>query len=236
MINYNNLTLAQATAIQNELSTQLRFDLAKEQNFKTIGGADISFNKGSNQFFAAIVLLSFPNMTLQGYALAHGSSDFPYIPGFLGFREIPSLLKAWEMIPDKPDILVLDGQGILHPRKMGIASHFGVLTRHLTIGCAKNLLFGKYEEPGLQKFSESPVYGHHEISGYALRTKERIQAVYISPGYGLDVSQALAVIHRCTGRYRIPEPTRIAHEIVNQFRIGSLQEGYHKITQNPELF
>lgn len=236
MINYNNLTLAQATAIQNELSTQLRFDLAKEQDFTTIGGADISFNKGSNQFFAAIVILSFPHMTLQGYALAQGSSDFPYIPGFLGFREIPSLLKAWEMIPDKPDMLVLDGQGILHPRKMGIASHFGVLTRHLTIGCAKNLLFGKYEEPGLQKFSESPVYGHHEISGYAIRTKERAQPVYISPGYGLDVSQALAVIRRCTGKYRIPEPTRIAHEIVNQFRIGSLQEGYRAIIQNPELF
>lgn len=236
MINYNHLTLTQASAIQDELSAQLRFDLATKQDFNTIGGADISFNRGSNQFFAAIVLLRFPYMTLQGYALARGSSDFPYIPGFLGFREIPSLLTAWEMIPDKPDLMVLDGQGILHPRKMGIASHFGVLTQHLTIGCAKNSLFGKYEEPGLQKYSHSPVYAHHEISGYALRTKDRTLPVFVSPGYGLDVSQALAVIHKCIGKYRVPEPTRIAHEIVNQFRTGNLKEGYHKIIQNPELF
>ena len=238
MIGYDNLTISQATAIQDELRAQLRFDLVTEQNFNTIGGADISFNKGSNQFFAAIVVLSFPNMTLQSYALARGSSDFPYIPGFLGFREIPSLLKAWEMIPvpDKPDLLVLDGQGILHPRKMGIASHFGVLTRHPTIGCAKNSLFGKYEEPGLQKYADSPIYGHHEISGYALRTKDRTQPVYVSPGYGLDVPQALAIMRRCIGKYRIPEPTRIAHEIVNRFRTGDLKEGYHKIIQNPELF
>lgn len=233
---YNHLTLPQATAIQEELSTQLRFDLVKDLNFSTIGGADISFNKGSNQFFAAIVLLSFPYMTLQGYALAHGSSDFPYIPGFLGFREIPSLLNAWDLIPDKPDVLVLDGQGILHPRKMGIASHFGVLTQHLSIGCAKNLLFGKYEEPGLLKFSQSPIYGHAEVSGYALRTKDRTQPVFVSPGYGLDVAQAMVVIRKCVGKYRIPEPTRIAHEIVNRFRTGDLKEGYHQIIQNPGLF
>lgn len=236
MISYDNLTLTQATAIQDDLRAKLRFDLAEDVDFNTIGGADISFNKGSNQFFAAIVILSFPNMTLQSYALAHGSSDFPYIPGFLGFREVPSLLKAWDMIPNKPDVLVLDGQGILHPRKMGIASHFGVLTQHLTLGCAKNSLFGKYEEPRLEKYSESPIYAHHEVLGYALRTKDRTQPVYISPGYGLNTSQVLTIIRKCIGKYRIPEPTRIAHEIVNQFRTGHLQEGYHKITQNPELF
>ncbi|MCJ0743353.1 endonuclease V [Pedobacter montanisoli] len=236
MICYDNLTLAEATAIQNELKSELRFDLAENLDFKTVGGADISFNKGSNQFFAAIVILNFPRMTLQGYALAHGISNFPYIPGFLGFREVPSLLKAWDMIPNKPDVLILDGQGILHPRKMGIASHFGVLTKHLTMGCAKKSLFGKYEEPDLQKYSDSPIYGHHEILGYALRTKDRTQPVYVSPGYGLNVSQSLNLICKCMGKYRIPEPTRIAHEIVNQFRTGYLKEGYHKIPQNPELF
>lgn len=214
----------------------MRFDLAKDLDLTTIGGADISFNQGSNEFFAAIVVLSFPNMALQGYALARGSSEFPYVPGFLGFREVPSLLKAWELIPEKPDVLVLDGQGILHPRKLGIATHFGVLTQHLTIGCAKSSLFGKYETPGLEQFSASLVYIHGGVSGYALRTKAGVQPVYVSPGYGLDVSQALAVIRSCTGRYRIPEPTRLAHEIVNRFRTGNLQEGYHQVIQNPELF
>lgn len=236
MINYDNLSIARASAIQEELSAQLRFDLAGGREFTTIGGADISFNKGSNEFFAAIVLLSFPNMVLQGYALARGSSDFPYVPGYLGFREVPSLLKAWELIPDKPDLLVLDGQGILHPRQMGIASHFGVLEQHLTIGCAKNSLFGKYETLGLQKYAASPIYGHGGIAGYALRTKDGVQPVYISPGYGINVPQSLAVIRKCVGRYRIPEPTRLAHEIVNRFRTGELKEGFHKVVQNPELF
>ncbi len=202
MTNSPNLTITEATAIQEELGAQLRFDLVKDPDLHTIGGADISFNKGSNELFAAIVILSFPYMTLQGYALARGSSDFPYIPGFLGFREVPSLLKAWEMISDKPDVLVLDGQGILHPRRMGIASHFGVLTRQLTIGCAKNSLFGKYETLGLQKYAASPIYGHGGIAGYALRTKDGVQPVFVSPGYGIDVPQSLAVIRKCIGRYR----------------------------------
>lgn len=236
MINYDNLSIDQANVIQDQLRAGLRFDLAGGKDFTAIGGADISFNKGSSEFFAAIVLLSFPNMVLQGYALAKGSSDFPYIPGYLGFREVPSLLKAWELIPDKPDLLVLDGQGILHPRQMGIASHFGVLTGHSTIGCAKNSLFGKYEPLGLQKYAASPIYGHGGIAGYALRTKDGVQPVYISPGYGINVPQALAVMRQCIGKYRIPEPTRIAHEVVNRFRTGELNAGFHKVMQHPELF
>lgn len=236
MINYDNLSIVQATAIQDELRAGLRFDLAGEREFTTIGGADISFNKGSSEFFATIVVLGFPNMVLQAYALARGSSDFPYVPGYLGFREVPSLLKAWELIPQKPDILVLDGQGILHPRQMGIASHFGVLTQHLTIGCAKNSLFGKYEPLGLEKYAASPIYGHGGVAGYALRTKDGVQPVYISPGYGINVPQSLAVMRKCIGKYRIPEPTRIAHEVVNKFRMGELKEGFHKVIQNPELF
>lgn len=236
MINYDNLSIVQATAIQDELRAGLRFDLAGGREFTTIGGADISFNKGSNEFFAAIVLLSFPNMVLQAYALARGSSDFPYVPGYLGFREVPSLLKAWELIPQKPDLLVLDGQGILHPRQMGIAAHFGVLTHHLTIGCAKNSLFGKYEPLGLQKYAASPIYGHGGVAGYALRTKDAVQPVYISPGYGINVPQTLAVMRQCIGKYRIPEPTRIAHEVVNRFRKGEVKEGFHIVPQNGKLF
>ncbi len=236
MINYDNVSIEQAAALQDQMRACLRFDLAGERELTTIAGADISFNKGSNAFFAAIVLLSFPNMVLQAFALARGSSNFPYVPGYLGFREVPSLLKAWELIPQKPDLLVLDGQGILHPRQMGIASHFGVLTHHPTIGCAKNSLFGQYEPLGLQKYAASPIYGHGGVAGYALRTKDGVQPVYISPGYGLNVAQSLAIMRQCIGKYRIPEPTRIAHEIVNRFRIGELKEGFHKVAQSPELF
>ena len=236
MMLYDNITLMQAVAIQEELSTVLRFNLVQNLDFRSIAGADISFNKGSNTFYAAIVVLRLPDMRLISYSLSRGSSDFPYIPGFLGFREIPSLLKAWEMITEKPDLLVLDGQGILHPRRMGIAAHFGVLTHQLTIGCAKNSLFGKYAEPGILKYSESPVYAHGGIAGYALRTKDHALPVFVSPGYGMDASQAVSVIRKCIGKYRIPEPTRIAHDMVNRFRTGDLNEGYHIVPQNKELF
>lgn len=223
-------------SLQEELSAVLRFDLLPDTDIRSIAGADISFNKGSNAFFAAIVVLRFPDMVLQSYALAHGSSDFPYVPGYLGFREVPTLLKAWELIPDKPDILVLDGQGILHPRRMGIAAHFGVLTGQVTIGCAKNALFGQYEAPALQALASNPVYAHGGVAGHVLRTKAGTKPVFVSPGYGLDVAQALALVRKCIGRYRIPEPTRIAHDTVNAFRKGALKAGFQKVVQHGELF
>lgn len=238
MINYDHLSIAEAILIQEELRKQLKFNTPDEADFKNIAGADISYNKNSNMLYAAIVILSYPQLVPQAYALAKTEIDFPYVSGFLAFREVPALLKAWALIPQPPDLMVLDGQGILHPRKMGIAAHFGVLTGINTIGCAKNSLYGQFEEPPLAKQTTSPIYEKHSptLIGYALRTKDHTKPMYISPGYGLSVSKSLAIMKKCVGNYRIPEPTRLAHNVVNEFRLGQLKEGFHLLQQAPQLF
>ena len=238
MIDYNKTTIAEAILIQEEFRKQLKFEVADDAPIQTIAGADISFNKNSNTLYAAIVILSYPQMALKSYALVTAETEFPYVSGFLGFREVPALLKAWELILEKPDLVVLDGQGILHPRRMGIASHFGVLTQTPTIGCAKSSLYGLYTEPDVAKYSTSLITEKQTQThiGYALRTKDHTKPVYVSPGYGFSLPKSLAIMKKCIGRYRIPEPTRIAHEIVNEFRLGKLKAGLTFIDQIPELF
>ncbi|MGJ1431040.1 deoxyribonuclease V [Sphingobacterium spiritivorum] len=235
-MDYNKLTIQEATEIQEDLRQKLRFDRPDTQAIYTIGGADISFNKNSEILYAAIVILNYPDMTLHSYALATGHSSFPYIPGYLAFREVPALLNAWSLLPSRPDVLVLDGQGILHPRQMGIASHFGVLTGQATIGCAKNSLYGAHADLARFKGASTPIVDGATHIGHLLRTKEAVKPVFISPGYGLTVNKSLEVIQQCTGRYRIPEPTRLAHNIVNDFRTGKLKPGYHKVQQPLSLF
>src|ERR1044072_4034972 len=148
MLNYNDTSLIEATKIQNELRQKVSLQTFKK-NIKTIAGGDISHNKFSNTVYAGIVVLSYPDMVVQSYSLVEAETKFPYVPGYLGFREVPALLQAWEQLPEKPDLMVLDGQGITHPRRMGIAPHFGVLADNPAIGCAKNMLFGKYNPLGL---------------------------------------------------------------------------------------
>jgi deoxyribonuclease V len=235
MLNYDTITLTEATALQNEMrqSISLQSDFTA---ITTIAGGDISHNKDTDVIYAGIVVLSYPQMVLQSYSLVVAKTKFPYVPGFLGFREVPALLQAWEQLPQKPDIMVLDGQGITHPRRMGIASHFGLLTNHPAIGCAKNMLFGNYPPLPLEKLGSSPITGHNELLGYALRTKAGVKPVYISPGHKVSVEDSLTIIKNCVLKHRIPEPTRIAHDKVNLLRVGRLQPGYHKAEIQTDLF
>ncbi|GEP51749.1 endonuclease V [Flavobacterium noncentrifugens] len=226
MITYDHISIPEATQIQLEMREKIVLK-PFEKRIRTIAGADISFNKFSNTVFAGIVVLSYPEMELLSYSLVEMETIFPYVSGYLAFREVPSLLRAWEQLPEKPDVLVLDGQGITHPRKMGIASHFGVLENQPTIGCAKSMMFGKFDDLGLEKNSSSAIFGKGELLGYALRTKNAVKPIYISPGNLITVEESLEVIRDCVGKYRIPEPTRVAHDMVNLFRTGKLETGYH---------
>ena len=235
MLNYNTISLTEATEIQNRLRENISL-LTENKNITTIAGADISHNKDTDIVYAGIVILSYPNMQVLSYSLVIDKTNFPYIPGYLGFREVPALIKAWEQIPQKPDLIVLDGQGITHPRRMGIASHFGLLTNSPAIGCAKNMLYGKYSPLGLEKYSNSPIINNNEKLGYALRTKDNVKPVFISPGHKVSVEDSLEFITPCILKHRIPEPTRIAHEKVNLFRTGKLKEGYHLENVQGELF
>ncbi len=228
MITYDTTSITEATQLQKKMSERLIIK-PLDKPIKTIGGADISFNKYSTTVYAGIVIFSYPEMVMQSYSLITAETNFPYVSGYLAFREIPALMQAWEQLPQKPDLMILDGQGITHPRTMGIASHFGLLANLPSIGCAKSMLFGKFEELGIEKFSVSKIIGKSEKLGYALRTKRAVNPVYISPGHLIDTEDSLKVMKNCTGNYRIPEPTRMAHHIVNDFRTGKLQPGFHRL-------
>ncbi len=223
---YEGITVPQATEIQRELRTQLNV-AERELEITTIGGADISLNLYSTTIYAGIILLSFPQLQPLAYSLVKAETRFPYVPGYLAFREVPALVKVWEQMNTKPDVLVVDGHGIAHPRRMGIAAHFGSLTGQPSMGCAKKILFGKFEEPIADMGSATPIMDKEEQIGYAFRSKSRTAPVYVSPGHLMGMNNTLDIIRQCTGKYRIPEPTRLAHELVNRFRKGELPEGYH---------
>lgn len=226
MISYEGLKIPEATIIQKEL--RQRVDVNERRlNVNVIAGADISLNLYSTTVYAGIILLSFPQLIPLGYSVVKAETRFPYVPGYLAFREVPSLVRAWEQLLLKPDLLVVDGHGIAHPRRLGIATHFGIVTGQATMGCAKKILCGKFNDPAIEKDSFTTIIDKEEQVGWAFRSKSKTAPVYISPGHNVGLNNCIDVITQCTGKYRIPEPTRLAHELVNKFRRGELNEGYY---------
>lgn len=214
-----DLTRGEAIEVQQRLRNLVRLQpLTRPVN--TIAGADISYNKYSETVYAGIVVLSLPDLRIIESAGVRSIAKFPYIPGLLSFREAPSLLEAWDKLKTKPDVLMLDGQGIAHPRRFGIACHIGVLLDWPTIGCAKSILVGKYGELGLEAGSRSPLIDKGEQVGVALRTKNKVAPVYVSPGHLIDLDSAVDLVLRSITKYRLPETTRQAHLLVNRLRVA----------------
>jgi deoxyribonuclease V len=212
-----NVTPEEAVEIQNQLRMQL--DLQSEpQRIETVAGVDVSYDKGSDWLFAAIVVLRLPELQLIASASATATVPFPYIPGLLSFRECPAVLQAWEQLAVTPDCIICDGQGIAHPRRLGIASHLGLWLDIPTIGCAKSLLVGAYREPGAKRGSMAPLLHRKEQVGVILRTKDNISPVFVSPGHKITLSKAVEIVLACCTKYRLPEPTRRAHLLVNEIR------------------
>ena len=226
---YNNITVTEAAALQKSMREKVVLQKPEDFQITTVAGSDISFNKFETTVYAGIIILQFPSLQPIAYSLVQTEVTFPYVPGYLAFREVPALLQAWEQLPKKPDILIADGHGIAHPRRMGIATHFGVLTDGTTIGCAKKKLWGKYELPDDVRGAHTPLFDKGEMIGSVLRTRPNVKPVFISPGHKMSVTDSLEIVLQCMGKYRIPEPTRKAHELVNQFRKGTLQAGYHQL-------
>lgn len=235
-LSYEGLKIPEATQIQNSLREKVQAQERDLSGMRTIGGADISLNLYSTTIYAGIILLSFPQLQPIAYSVIKAETRFPYVPGYLAFREVPALARAWEQMPAKPDLLVVDGHGIAHPRRMGIAAHFGAATGQASMGCAKKILTGKFEEPALEQGAFTPIMDKGEQIGYAFRSKAKTAPVFVSPGHLLGMKNSLQIIRQCTGRYRIPEPTRLAHELVNRFRTGQIPEGYHLMDSPPTLF
>jgi deoxyribonuclease V len=214
-----DLTRGEAIEVQKRLRNLVRLQpLARPVN--TIAGADISFNKYSDTVYAGIVVMRLSDLQIIESAGVRSVSKFPYIPGLLSFREAPSLLEVWEKLKTKPDVLMLDGQGIAHPRRFGIACHVGVLLDWPTIGCAKSILVGKHGELGLEAGSRTPLIDKGEQVGVALRTKNKVAPVYVSPGHLIDLDSSIDLVLRSITRYRLPETTRQAHLLVNRLRVA----------------
>lgn len=177
---------------------------------RTVGGVDVSYKDVSH---AVVVSLAFPSLEVVEQAEAIRETSFPYVPGLLSFREIPSVLDALAKLSALPDVLICDGQGYAHPRRLGLASHLGVYLDHPTVGCAKTRLIGRYAEPGPNAGDFTPLVDHSEIIGVALRSKAGTNPLFVSAGHRIDLETAVELVVRCTRGYRMPEPTRLADKL-----------------------
>jgi len=214
-----NLTPADAIAVQNSLRSRVRLHFPGNlEDVRRIAGADISFNRREPRLYAALVILSFPDLQVVATHTHIADVTFPYIPGLLSFREVPALWPLLETAADQFDVLICDGQGIAHPRRFGLASHIGVLLNKPSIGCAKSRLVGQYREPDGEKGSFSYLYDDDEVIGAVVRTRRGVKPVFVSPGHLMDVDTAVRMVLMATRKYRLPEPTRQAHILVNQLR------------------
>jgi len=194
------------------------------ERIQIVAGCDMSFSKGSGKGFAAVCLFRFPDLELIETATAVGDVDFPYIPGLLSFREVPLLAEAYRNLRHKPNVLICDGQGYAHPRRLGLACHLGIELDIPTAGAAKSRLVGEYEEPGQVKGSSSALTHGEEIIGAVLRTRDGVKPIFVSPGHKMNFSTAVALVLACSPKYRIPEPTRLADMKVAELKRNWLRE------------
>jgi deoxyribonuclease V len=199
-----------------QIQENLRNRITLENTFtevRTIGGADVAYSKDRNFLFAAIVGLSFPKMEPLDSATARGEIPFPYIPGLLSFREGPILINTFQKLKIKPDVMIYDGQGIAHPRGIGLASHMGLWFDLPSIGCTKTPLLNDFVCPGPSKGSFELIRREGKEVGAVLRTKEKVKPLFVSPGHRIDLRTSIQIVLTTCPRFRIPEPLRRAHEL-----------------------
>jgi deoxyribonuclease V len=183
----------------------------------TVAGVDVGFEEGKKKTItrAAVAVLSFPELSLMDSAVARLSTHFPYVPGLLSFREIPAVVAALERLPQRPDLILCDGQGYAHPRRFGLASHLGVLLDHPTIGVAKSRLIGTHAPVPARKGAWCPLLDGEEIVGAVLRTRAGVKPLYVSVGHRVSLTTAIHYTLACLTRFRLPETTRWAHRLAS---------------------
>jgi len=206
-----------ARQIQEQLRSQVKI-CPLPTNIRSVAGIDVSYNRGSDILFAAVVVLAFPDLKVIEIATASQRIEFPYIPGLLSFREGPVVLAAWEKLEVEPNVVIFDGHGLAHPRRFGLATHLGLILDKPAIGCAKSRLIGKYVEPGQKRGDYSVLVEQEEIIGRVLRTRTNVKLVFISIGHKANLPGCRQLLLDCGRGLRLPEPTRQAHLAVNKFR------------------
>ena len=212
-----SVTPKQAVVIQQRLSPKIiREDRIGKVNY--IAGVDSGFENGGKFIRAAVVILEFPSLTLKETSIARLPTAFPYVPGLLSFRELPVVLEAFSNLDQEPDLLICDGQGIAHPRRIGIASHLGLLTGLPSIGVGKSRLIGTHDPVKDKKGEWTPLRDRGEIVGAVLRTRQGVKPVYISIGHMVSLNTAVAYAMACTTRFKLPETIRAAHKYASIIR------------------
>ncbi len=208
-----DVTPEEAVAIQRLLREKVSLTDGFGE-IRHVAGADISLSQDGETANACVVVLTFPELITVERRVATKPIEFPYVPGLLAFREGPALLEAFRMVETEPDIILFDGHGLAHPRRMGIASHIGVILDKPSIGCAKSRLIGRYAEPANEIGAHTPMLAEgNELVGYAVRTRRYVRPIFVSPGHKVSFQSSLRIALECSGGYRLPEPVRRAHNL-----------------------
>ncbi len=210
-----DVSVEEAIQIQEGLKNQIILKKTFSE-VGTIGGGDVAYSKKGDRLFGAIVVLSFPDMEILDMATSDGKTPFPYIPALLSFREGPILIKSFERLKTKPEVMIYDGQGIAHPRGIGLASHMGLWLGLPSIGCAKTPLLDEFIPPGPSKGSYGWIRREGKKVGAVLRTREGVKPVFVSPGHRIDLLTSIQLILESSRGFRFPEPLRKAHQLAER--------------------
>jgi len=212
-----NVTYKEAIEIQKRLRHRVILKgLGKK--IKYIAGLDVSYAKGADTVWAGAVVLAFPTLVKTEEKWSRKRVSFPYIPGLLSFREIPALLDVLRKLEVEPDLIFCDAQGIAHPRGLGLASHLGIFLNKPTLGCAKTKLVGEFNAVGERRGDYAYLTYQNKVMGAVVRTRPRVKPVFVSPGYGVLLAECIEFVLETCSAYRIPEPIRQAHILVNSVR------------------
>lgn len=218
-------TVREAIAIQRRLAAEVVFAPPAGFDPRLVGGADLSFARDDPNGYAGIVVLDAATLETVATATAIVPVSFPYVPGLLSFRELPAVEAVWAALDRRPDVLVFDGVGYAHPRRFGIACHGGLRLGVPSIGCSKSILVGTHGPLGEARGSTAPLVHRGEIVGMAVRLRDRVRPVYVSPGHLMDLPTAVRIVLALGAGYREPETTRRAHRLVGDLRRGEAPHG-----------
>lgn len=213
-----NLSYSQAREVQVGLAGEVQFTPLGSSP-KVVAGIDCAFSKDGEKILAAVVVLRLPDFELVETVNAARKVTFPYIPGLLSFREAPVCIAAVEKLASRPDVFIIDGQGIAHPRRLGLAAHLGLFFDRPTIGCAKSRLIGDFEEPRLEKGAHTLLTAQSETIGAVVRTRTGVKPVFVSVGNKCVLDDAIRIVLACAVKYRLPEPTRLADQAVGKLKL-----------------
>ena len=217
---------AEAISLQKRLAVRVRQELLAKP-IEVVAGADVAFSSNGKLCVAAVTAMRWPDMKLLETAQIVMPVEVPYIPGLLSFRETPAVVAAVDRVKLPCDVLLIDGQGLAHPRRFGLACHVGLELDCATIGCAKSRLIGEYRQPATRKGSRCRLIDKGEVVGMVVRTRQAVKCLFVSVGHRTQLDEAVNVVLRCCRGYRLAEPIRLAHQIVSKARLTLPMDNCH---------